>query len=333
MAKYVCSICGYVHEGEIVPEKCPICKASSSKFISNNGVVKEEVSQNENDDVEVMENNYQNISDSDREVYKIIQAEGIDKAAKWYKDHYFCSIDEAKEFVTLINDKYDPTKTIVDNDGDDDESEQSKKKTYLLIIGVLVGAVILGILLFNNSNQLEQKDEVLVTDSIENVDSVAMDIQSPEYVKAYIEELLNKAMKIPEERAVEKYFTEDFIKIYKEVEDFDKNNLEPGSLGFWDFDMWTGGQGDGELQGVKAIDVQNVDQSNKIVIVQFLMKYGKYDESKESKEFNLLLDGDTWLIDDFDNYKVRLRNYLENSTIKEIEVVDSIVADSVFSDN
>lgn len=33
MAKYVCSICGYVHEGDEPPESCPICKASSDKFI------------------------------------------------------------------------------------------------------------------------------------------------------------------------------------------------------------------------------------------------------------------------------------------------------------
>ena len=32
MKKFVCSICGYVHEGTEAPEKCPICKAPASKF-------------------------------------------------------------------------------------------------------------------------------------------------------------------------------------------------------------------------------------------------------------------------------------------------------------
>lgn len=32
MAKYVCSVCGYVHEGDKPPEKCPICNASADKF-------------------------------------------------------------------------------------------------------------------------------------------------------------------------------------------------------------------------------------------------------------------------------------------------------------
>lgn len=33
MAKFVCSVCGYVHEGDAAPEKCPVCKAPASKFI------------------------------------------------------------------------------------------------------------------------------------------------------------------------------------------------------------------------------------------------------------------------------------------------------------
>ncbi len=32
MAKYVCSICGYVYEGDAAPEKCPQCGAPASKF-------------------------------------------------------------------------------------------------------------------------------------------------------------------------------------------------------------------------------------------------------------------------------------------------------------
>ena len=32
--KYVCSVCGYVHEGDSAPEQCPICKAPAEKFIA-----------------------------------------------------------------------------------------------------------------------------------------------------------------------------------------------------------------------------------------------------------------------------------------------------------
>ena len=33
MKKYVCSVCGYVHEGESAPEQCPVCKAPSDQFV------------------------------------------------------------------------------------------------------------------------------------------------------------------------------------------------------------------------------------------------------------------------------------------------------------
>ena len=32
MAKYICTICGYVHEGDEAPAKCPQCGAPASKF-------------------------------------------------------------------------------------------------------------------------------------------------------------------------------------------------------------------------------------------------------------------------------------------------------------
>jgi len=32
MKKFVCTICGYVHEGNEPPEKCPVCKAPREKF-------------------------------------------------------------------------------------------------------------------------------------------------------------------------------------------------------------------------------------------------------------------------------------------------------------
>ncbi|MDO4535659.1 MAG: NADH peroxidase [Clostridium perfringens] len=37
MKKFVCTICGYVYEGEKAPEVCPICKAASDKFVEQTG--------------------------------------------------------------------------------------------------------------------------------------------------------------------------------------------------------------------------------------------------------------------------------------------------------
>ena len=37
MKKYVCSVCGYVHEGDSAPEKCPQCGVPASKFNEQSG--------------------------------------------------------------------------------------------------------------------------------------------------------------------------------------------------------------------------------------------------------------------------------------------------------
>ena len=37
MKKWVCSVCGYVHEGDSAPDFCPICKAPKEKFVLQGG--------------------------------------------------------------------------------------------------------------------------------------------------------------------------------------------------------------------------------------------------------------------------------------------------------
>ena len=35
--KYVCQVCGYVHEGDAAPSECPICHAPAEKFTAQSG--------------------------------------------------------------------------------------------------------------------------------------------------------------------------------------------------------------------------------------------------------------------------------------------------------
>ncbi len=37
MKKFVCSVCGYVYEGDAAPEKCPQCGVPASKFVEQKG--------------------------------------------------------------------------------------------------------------------------------------------------------------------------------------------------------------------------------------------------------------------------------------------------------
>ena len=334
MARFICSICGYEYEGISVPDKCPICKAPSSKFKNEDDVVTEENDSEKDPEVTTESNFEENVEMTqendlvidDSYVYEIIQAKGLDKAAEWYKKRNYCTLEEAKDMVILIKEKYDAAQ--FNNEGNTDESDEKKKTPYIIIGIIVVGLVIIGAL-FSNSNQSEQNTDVVLADSVLSVDSVEMDIKSPEFVKAYLEDILNKAIRIPEERAVEKYFTKDFIRLYKEVENFDKENIEPGDIGFWDFSLWTGGQ-DGNLDSVSVLKIPMINQHNATAIVQYLITFGKYDESKTSTEFSLLFEDNEWRIDDFNNYKWRFKDYLESSAIQEeVAEPDSIEADTI----
>ncbi|AFS79428.1 rubredoxin/rubrerythrin [Gottschalkia acidurici 9a] len=37
MSKFVCKVCGYVHEGSEAPVECPVCKAGSNQFTAYDG--------------------------------------------------------------------------------------------------------------------------------------------------------------------------------------------------------------------------------------------------------------------------------------------------------
>ena len=37
MKKFVCTVCGYIYEGEAAPEKCPVCGVGSDKFMEQSG--------------------------------------------------------------------------------------------------------------------------------------------------------------------------------------------------------------------------------------------------------------------------------------------------------
>ena len=40
MKKFICTVCGYIHEGENAPEKCPVCHVPAEKFKEQVGEMK-----------------------------------------------------------------------------------------------------------------------------------------------------------------------------------------------------------------------------------------------------------------------------------------------------
>ena len=40
MKKWICPVCGYVHEGDTPPAECPVCHVPGSKFVEQTGDMK-----------------------------------------------------------------------------------------------------------------------------------------------------------------------------------------------------------------------------------------------------------------------------------------------------
>ena len=113
--KYVCQICGYVHEGENAPEACPQCKAPASKFAvqqSSEGAIKiaceHMIGGHDDIDPEVREGLKANFMGECTEVGMYLamsrqaDREGYPEIAEAYKRYAFEEAEHAAKFAELL---------------------------------------------------------------------------------------------------------------------------------------------------------------------------------------------------------------------------------------
>ena len=123
MKKFVCTVCGYVHEGNEPPAQCPQCKAPASKFVEKQenaalawadehriGVAKDV-------DPEVLEGLRANFMGECTEVGMYLamsrqaDREGYPEIAEAYKRYAWEEAEHAAKFAELLGDCVWDTKT------------------------------------------------------------------------------------------------------------------------------------------------------------------------------------------------------------------------------
>ncbi|MBR2742445.1 MAG: NADH peroxidase [Clostridia bacterium] len=113
MAKFVCSICGYTHEGDAPPEKCPQCKAPASKFVEvKEGVLEfadeHRIGVAKDVDPRIVEGLQQNFMGECTEVGMYLamsrqaDREGYPEVAEAYKRIAFEEAEHAAKFAELL---------------------------------------------------------------------------------------------------------------------------------------------------------------------------------------------------------------------------------------
>jgi rubrerythrin len=112
MKKYVCSICGYVYEGEQPPVECPICKAPASKFIEQSGEMvfadEHRVGITDGIDPKIIEGLQQNFTGECSEVgmylamSRVADREGYPEISEAFKRYAFEEAEHASKFAEIL---------------------------------------------------------------------------------------------------------------------------------------------------------------------------------------------------------------------------------------
>ncbi len=113
MKKWICSVCGYVHEGDAPPEKCPQCGAPAAKFTeqSSEGLIwadEHRVGVAEGVDNEILDGLRANFTGECTEVGMYLamsrqaSREGYSEIAESYKRIAFEEAEHAAKFAELL---------------------------------------------------------------------------------------------------------------------------------------------------------------------------------------------------------------------------------------
>lgn len=123
--KFICTVCGYVYEGDAAPEQCPVCKAPASKF-------KEMTDDNVDDFATVHELGAARKENANEEMIKDLEThfngecgevgmylamsrqadrEGYPEIAEAFKRYAFEEAEHASKFAELLGDVLKDTKS------------------------------------------------------------------------------------------------------------------------------------------------------------------------------------------------------------------------------
>ncbi|MGV3152602.1 rubredoxin-like domain-containing protein [Sarcina ventriculi] len=112
MKKFVCTVCGYVYEGEQAPEVCPICKVGADKFMEQSGDLvfadEHRIGIAKGVDPRIIEGLQANFAGECTEVGMYLamsrqaDREGFPEVAEAYKRYAFEEAEHAAKFAELL---------------------------------------------------------------------------------------------------------------------------------------------------------------------------------------------------------------------------------------
>ena len=122
--KFICSVCGYIHEGNEAPEQCPLCKVGADKFTEmaeeNKAlefVTEHKIGDGKVDNAEILEGLNNHFMGECTEVGMYLamsrqaDREGYPEIAEAFKRYAFEEAEHASKFAELLGDVLKDTKS------------------------------------------------------------------------------------------------------------------------------------------------------------------------------------------------------------------------------
>lgn len=117
--KYVCTVCGYVHEGDNPPESCPVCKAPAEKFKAQAGertwAAEHVVGVAQGVDAEILQGLRENFTGECTEVgmylamARVAHREGYPEIGLYWEKAAFEEAEHAAKFAELLGECVSPS--------------------------------------------------------------------------------------------------------------------------------------------------------------------------------------------------------------------------------
>ena len=118
MKKWVCPVCGYVHEGDVPPEKCPQCGVAGSKFTEQkaemNWAAEHVVGVAAGVDAEILEGLRANFQGECTEVgmylamARVAHREGYPEIGLYWEKAAYEEAEHAAKFAELLGEELEP---------------------------------------------------------------------------------------------------------------------------------------------------------------------------------------------------------------------------------
>ena len=224
----------------------------------------------------------------------------------------YCGTEQFKKDVIIEQIHYSSQELQQESMADTlqpDETIKSKKWIWIVVaILFLCATTGAGYYFFDKGDRNDSYVAASDTIAVDN-DSAEYDIHSIDGIKARLNEIFSKALNMPDDAAVNKYFSQEFKRLYKQVENVDAT-FDDGP-GFWNGSIWDGSQDDNP-NGYEIVRVDTSSPTEAYFDINLLSNYeGRHSEQKVS--MSLVFENGNWFIDDISDsqYKERMKEYVE----------------------